>query len=429
MQRSIPVARNPVFATVTLPGAKSLSNRALLIAAVAKGVSIIENIPMSQDIKACIAALKSLHIPIDVNQDNHTVTITGCHGNFPNKKAEIFCNESGTLTRFIIPLCAAQSTGQFCINASRRMIARPIKAQLIALETLGMAAQYQQMPHCLPMTITATGLHGKKNGKKISVSGEKSSQFLSGLLMAAPFIEGGLNIHSQTDHRQPYVDMTVKIMTDFGVNITQKGQHYHVTGHEKYKARRYYIAPDISTASYFWALAGITAGKVKVSYISKETTQADIHFLEIIAKMGCSVIHEADGIRVVGANNLTGISVNMRACSDAFMTVAAMACFAATETHITGLSHTRLQESDRINAMETGLKKLGIAVTSDHDSIHIFPQQSNLHPAVVSSFNDHRVAMSLALLGARHQGIIIEDAESVAKTCPDYFERMDKIIQ
>lgn len=426
MQRSIPVTQQPVCATVTLPGSKSLANRALLIAGVAKGVSVIENIPMNQDVKACINALQSLEIPIDINQDKATtIRITGCNGDFPNKQVEIFCNESGTLTRFIIPLCATQLSGQFFINAATRMLARPIKAQLIALEALGMSAQYSRNPYSLPMTITAKGLQSKK----MHISGEQSSQFLSGLLMAAPFIKGGVNIFSQAYHRQPYAHMTVKIMADFGVTIVQKGQHYHIADHQKYKARHYYIEPDISTASYFWALAGITAGDVKVNYISKETTQADIHFLEIIAKMGCSVIEENDGIRVVGPQNLTGVSVNMRECSDTFMTVAAMACFATTETHITGLSHTRLQESDRINAMTTGLNNLGISVTSNDDSIHIFPQHSKLRQGVVSSFNDHRVAMSLALLGARHPGIIIENAQSVAKTCPEYFERMTKIIQ
>jgi len=424
MRRAIPVTQQPVCAAITLPGSKSLANRALLIAAVGKGVSVIENVPMNQDVKACINALQSLEIPIDINQDKATITITGCNGDFPNKQAEIFCNESGTLTRFIIPLCATQLSGQFFINAATRMLARPIKAQLIALEALGMRAQYSRKPYSLPMTITAKGLQSKK----MKIPGEQSSQFLSGLLMAAPFIKGGVNIFSQAV-RQPYADMTVKIMADFGVNIVQKGQHYHVADHQRYNARHYYTEPDISTASYFWALAGMTAGDVKVNYISKETTQADIHFLEIIAKMGCSVIEENDGIRVVGTEKLIGVSVNMRACSDTFMTVAAMACFATTETHITGLSHTRLQESDRINAMTTGLNNLGISVTSNENSIHIFPQHSKLRSGVVSSFNDHRVAMSLALLGARHPDIVIETAQSVAKTCPEYFERMTKIIQ
>ena len=425
MQNQLLPFRQPIKASVSLPGSKSLSNRALLIAACAKGTSVIENVPVNQDVSAAIDALKALGISFAYDRQKAVIQIEGCQGQFPRRKARIFCNEAGTLTRFIIPLCAGQCEGEYLIDAAPRMRERPIQDQLEVLDALGMKAEYTSRFKHLPMTIYAVGLCSRQ----VQVRGEKSSQFLSGLLMAAPLIENGLSIESWVEHRQPYVDMTVKVMGDFGVCVRKNDRIYQVLGKQSYQACRYRIEPDVSTASYFWALAAISGGEVKVCGISRASIQGDIRFLEVLEKMGCVVIEEQSSITVKRTGSLKGVTVNMRNFSDTFMTLAAIASFADSDTRITGLAHTKAQESDRLRAMSDGLKRLGIAVTADGDSIDICPQQSCLKAGVVESCNDHRIAMSLALLGLVQDGVWINGAECVSKTCPDYFERINKIVQ
>ncbi len=424
-QQSLPLATKKISAEVSLPGSKSLSNRVLLIAAMAKGESVIDNLPLSKDVLAGVGALQTLGVSHQFDKASRRIVIQGANGSFPNQKARIFCNEAGTLTRFIIPLCAAQKTGEYYIYAADRMMARPIAEQLSVLSSLGMRASYEQNQASLPMTILAEGL---KQTSNVSIDGAKSSQFLSGLLIASPLINGGLSIHSDTDHPQPYVQMTVDMMRDFGVSVDVENNLYKIQGNQSYQARHYAIEPDISTASYFWALAAITQGDVKVKHVTRDAKQGDIRFLEVLEKMGCQVIDEEDGIRVIGGDVLHGVTVDMRNFSDTFMTVAAIACFARGQTHITGLAHTRLQESDRVSAMAEGLTRLGVNVTTTKDSIHIYPEKSSLRAAIVEGHNDHRIAMSLALIGLKQEGVIINGAECVSKTCPDYFERMAKII-
>lgn len=424
-QQSLPLATKKIFAEVSLPGSKSLSNRVLLIAAIAKGESVIDNLPLSKDVLAGVGALKALGISHQFDNVLGRIVIQGAHGAFPNQKARVFCNEAGTLTRFIIPLCAVQKTGEYYIYAAQRMMARPIAEQLQVLTSLGMHAQYEERQESLPMAISAHGLNQKES---LSIDGDKSSQFLSGLLIAAPLIDNGLKIHSNTNHPQPYVQMTVDMMREFGVTVDVEQNVYKVQGSQTYQARHYVIEPDIATASYFWALAAITQGQVKVKHVTRNAKQGDIRFLEVLEKMGCRVIVEHDGICVVGGDVLNGVTVDMRNFSDTFMTVAAVACFAQGETHITGLAHTRLQESDRVSAMAEGLTRLGVKVKTTADSIHIYPQASTLKAAVVEGHNDHRIAMSLALIGIKQRGVMINGAECVSKTCPDYFERMVKII-
>ncbi|WP_440615733.1 3-phosphoshikimate 1-carboxyvinyltransferase [Cysteiniphilum sp. 6C5] len=424
-QQSLPLATNKISTEVSLPGSKSLSNRVLLIAAMANGESVIDNLPLSKDVLAGVGALKALGIRHQFDESKGRIIIQGANGIFPHKKARIFCNEAGTLTRFIIPLCAAQKIGEYYIYAAERMMVRPIAEQLAVLSSLGMQAAYEDRQESLPMTLLAKGL---KQTDSVSIDGAKSSQFLSGLLIASPLIDGGLSIHSNTDHPQPYVQMTVDMMRDFGVTVDVENNLYKIQANQNYQARHYAIEPDISTASYFWALAAITQGNVKVKHVTRDAKQGDIRFLEVLEKMGCQVITEEDGIRVIGGEVLNGVTVDMRNFSDTFMTVAAIACFAKGETHITGLSHTRLQESDRVSAMAEGLARLGVHVTTTKDSIHICPEKSALRGGTVEGHNDHRIAMSLALIGLKQEGVIINGAECVSKTCPDYFERMAKII-
>jgi len=425
MKNSLLLATSPVSGVVHLGGSKSISNRVLLMAACANGISVIENIPLSNDVQACIAALGQLGVKVDYNKVTKVAVIHGCGGVFPNKNANVFCNEAGTLTRFIIALCAMQSSGVYHISAAQVMMDRPLKELLVELAKLGMKADYCGVEHKLPMTIHG----GKRNNVDLSVSGSRSSQFVSGLLMSLPLLNLDLSVSSITDHSQPYVDMTIKTMSDFGVNVKSINHTYYMCSGQSYKSKKIIVEPDVSTASYFWAAAAITGGTVIVKNVSDLTMQGDIEFLSVLKKMGCDINSADDGIAVTGPDVLNGVSVNMRNFSDTFMSVAVVACFASNETLLTGLAHTKGQESDRLQAMFEGLTNLGVFVKVDGDSIYIDPERSNLRSATVDSYNDHRIAMSLALLGIHKSGVVINGAECVAKTCPDYFALMNDMIQ
>ena len=241
-------------------------------------------------------------------------------------------------------------------------------------------------------------------------------------------MKDGLILESIINHKQPYLEMTAKVMAEFGVQVNVENNAYKVSKTHYISPSKYTIEPDVSTASYFWALAAITNSRVKVMNITKDSKQGDIKFLEVLQQIGCTINYTADGVEVIGAASLKGITVNMRSFSDTFMTLAAIACFADSDTYISGLTHTRGQESDRVAAMAEGLTRLGIFVKTTKDSMMISPSRNNLQSAEVESYNDHRIAMSLALLGLKQDGVIINNAQAVSKTCPDYFEKMRMII-
>lgn len=424
MKDFVPKVKSATNQQVYLDGSKSIANRSLIIAAMATGQTRFENLPNSADVLACVEVLKELGCQVDHDQHNKTLVVDGCNGSFQNQDAKIFCNESGTLTRFIIPMLAVQKPGQYYVYAKQRMMDRPLEDLVRPLEQLGMIANYHEKNYAMPLTIGANGLLGGA----IAVDGKKSSQFASGLLMSALFMQNGLELNSITDHKQPYLDMTTKVMAEFGVDINIQGNIYTVQESKYTSPGRYIVEPDVSTASYFWAFAAITGSTIKVMNVTSKSKQGDIKFLEVLEAIGCEVKYFDDGIQVTGSDNLKGIKVNMRNFSDTFMTLAVIACFARQDTHITGLTHTRGQESDRVLAMAEGLTKLGVYVETTQDSIFISPTRSQIKPAQVDSHNDHRIAMSLALLGLKYDGVVINNAEAVSKTCPDYFDRMRELI-
>lgn len=424
MKNFIPKFALPISKQVYLDGSKSIANRVLIIAAIAKGTVKLSNLPNSADVLACVQALKELGCELEHDRDAKSLVIQGCDGVFPNSQAEIFCNESGTLTRFIIPMCATQDSASYYVKATTRMMDRPLADLLEPLEGLGMQVSYDVKNHSMPLTINANSLAGGT----VSVDGKKSSQFASGLLMAAPYMQNGLELESRTDHKQPYLDMTTKVMQEFGVSVNVENKIYSVAPAVYKSPGKYVVEPDVSTASYFWAFAAITGSSIEVMNITKASKQGDVRFLEVLEQIGCSVNYSDDGIEVIGTDNLKGITVNMRNFSDTFMTLAAIACFVDGDTHISGLTHTRGQESDRVSAMAEGLTKLGVYVETTQDSILISPARSNLKSAEVDSHNDHRIAMSLALLGLKLEGVVITNSQAVSKTCPDYFERMTKLV-
>ncbi len=435
-----PIA-SPFIRKMDLPGSKSIVNRVLLLASLAEGESFFRNFLLSDDTEAMLESLQRLGVRVELNRGRKELRVYGCGGEFPHKKVDLFTRDSGTTTRFLIPILAAQETGEFTISASERMSARPLQPLLKAIEALGGVIHYHDKPYALPLTIYARGLLGGS----LEVSVEESTQFLSGLLMASPFFKSSIFLSSHRQkhsedlaliktHNQSYVKLTAQLMEKFGAKIKKLdsdntgGQGILTLPGQYQNQENFYIEPDISTASYFFAAAVLTGGEVEISNISLDSTQGDIQFLEILKLMGAEVLGKPDSILVKGNSlkSLKGLSVNMRDFSDTFMTLAALACFAEGPTEICGIAHTRFQESNRIEAVASGLRLLGARVEIFEDGLKIYPQR--LHGGLVSSFNDHRIAMSLALIGLKVPGVQILNPECVKKTCPDYFERLQSDI-
>lgn len=411
-RQTVQPIRHPVNSTVVVPGSKSITNRALLLAALVDGDVELQGVLASDDTQACMTALQALGVRLVHHSraggepvKNNTLVVSGCNGGFPHKTARIDCRDAGTVTRFLIPLCAAQSDGEYHFTASKRMCERPLKVLLQILEQQGAEFQFLAKPYCLPFIMKT---HGLKGGE-IEVDISESSQFLSGLLLAAPLALAPLTVRSQALENKPYVHMTQQMLQDFASGI-----------------RHYTIEPDASTASYFFAVAALTGGTIHVPNLPRHGLQGDTRFLDLLEQMGCRVIEEKGGITVTGCRQLQGLGeVSMSGFSDTFMTVAALAVFADRSTTLTGLAHTRLQESDRVSAMAEELGKLGVKVETTEDSITIHP--SKPVGTLLSGHNDHRIAMSLALIGTQVPGVVIDGAECVSKTCPQFFEMLSRL--
>ncbi len=439
----IPKKNCPINAEIEIPGSKSITNRVLLMAGLAHGESRLSGVLISDDTKVMAEALENLGVSIQIDPIRHTAIIQGCAGKFPKNNIQIYTHESGTATRFLIPAVAACGLGQYYFYGSDRMMERPLEKQIEALRSLGISFDFEKAKNKMPFYLKTAGLNnlGNKSEVEIEIDIHESSQFLSGLMMAAPYAKlntkSGLVLKSlQEIGNKPYVQMTAKLMKDFGVNVDLekiKG-HEVMIGPGSYQAKNFAIEPDMSTASYFFAMPAILGGEILIKNCSRAgCLQGDIRFLEVLEKMGCLIQEEVQeenrGIRVSKESGkiLKGIEINMAGFSDTFMTIAAVACFAEGPTVLKSLAHTRLQESDRVKAISDGLEKLGVKTESTQDSLTIIPDSSKLKGAKVNSFNDHRIAMSLSLLGLKIPGVMIENSQAVAKTCPNFYELLEAI--
>lgn len=411
----------PINATVELPGSKSITNRALLLAALAKGESRLHNFLHCDDTVAFISALEALGIKLKYDQEKKLCIMQGCHGLFPNSKAKVWCQDSGLAVRFLLAACANQQSGVYQFDGSSRLRERPLKDLILALTQQG-ADIFCENENNLPLKIM-----GKKLlGGEIFVPGNMSSQFLSALLIIAPYMQSDTIFQSENLISQPYIHLTSQVMKSFGVSVDVESNklqnRWRVLSGQNYIATDYFIEPDLSAASYFFAAAAVSAGSVTVKNIDRKgCLQGDIKFLEILEKMGCKVFQEHDDIKVQGAEKLKGIAqVDMGDISDTMMTLAAIAPFANSPTLITNIANARVKESDRIYAMEVNLNNLGVRTESGDSWLKIYPGTPK--SGVVNCFNDHRIAMSCALVGLKVDGVIINKPECVAKTFPDFFD-------
>lgn len=411
----------PVNKDITVPGSKSLTNRALILAALATGTSTLTGILQSDDSYWCIDSLKKLGTVISI--EGTTVTITGTGGSWPVPNGELYVGAAGTVARFL-PGALAAGVGEWRISGSKRMAKRPLAPLIEALSSLGAQMKYAAEPGSLPLTLRANGLLGGE----VSISGAVSSQFISGLLIAAPYARDPLSINiNGTVVQRDYVDMTLDTMRQFGIApLVQNGGQTISFSPKTYTACTLTLEPDVSTCGYFWALAALTNGRVRINGITPQTRQPDIEILDALERMGCTIYRGANFAQVQGTAQLKGgFTVSMKRWSDQTLTLAALAPFADGPITLTDAAHIRHHECDRIAAICKELRKLGIQVEEYPDGLTIYP--GSITPTLLDPHDDHRMAMALALLGAKSPGIRIADPGCVAKTCPDYFDRLSAL--
>jgi 3-phosphoshikimate 1-carboxyvinyltransferase len=416
-------AEQPVDAIVRLPGSKSLTNRALVLAALADGVSVLEGALLSEDSWVMVDSLHRLGIPVDVDEPAERMIVQGKGGTLPATRAELFVGNSGTTARFLTAMTAL-GHGEYLIDGVPRMRERPIQPLLDALAQLGVQAESLLGTGCPPVRVRSYGLAGGT----IRLRGDISSQYLSALLMIGPCTRDGLHIELESPLVSvPYVEMTLAVMADFGAIATHEhAQVFHVPGNQRYRSRAYAIEPDASAASYFFALAAATAGRIRVVNLGTRSRQGDVQFVDLLERMGCTVIREPDALTVIGKRPLRGIEADMNAISDTVPTLAALAPLADGPVIIRNVQHIRYKETDRIAAVANELRRLGITVEEFPDGLRIEP--GPVQPAVIRTYGDHRMAMSFAILGCAVPGLEIDDPGCVAKTFPDFFERLEAAL-
>lgn len=405
----------PLHATIKPPGSKSITNRALICAALAKGESQLRGALASEDTEVMIESLRRLGVSVDAANDGSELTIKGNGAHWPNKQADLFIGNSGTSVRFLTAMLTV-GEGNYRLDGVPRMRQRPIGDLIDALSALGADVDSENGDHCPPVRVRAGGLRG---GKTL-VRGDVSSQFLSALLMSAPYAKSPIVIEIDGELvSKPYVFMTLAVMRSFGVEAMLEGWKSVTIPCGEYQGIDYSIEPDASAASYFWAAAAVTGGKVTVDGLTRTALQGDVRFVDALKQMGCQILEHANSISVIGGA-LSGIEIDMNDISDTVQTLAVVALFAKGSTRIRNVAHIRHKETDRIGDLARELRKLGAEVREFADGLEIIPKP--LHPASIATYNDHRMAMSFAVAGLKQPGVVIENPGCTAKTYPRFFE-------
>ncbi|MFA9500308.1 3-phosphoshikimate 1-carboxyvinyltransferase [Mannheimia sp. E30BD] len=422
-----PISR--VEGEINLPGSKSLSNRALLLAALAKGTTRVTNLLDSDDIRHMLNALKALGVSYELSEDKTVCEVQGIGGAFQAQNGlSLFLGNAGTAMR---PLAAAlclkgENKAQVILTGEPRMKERPIKHLVDALRQVGAEVEYLENEGYPPLAITNRGL----NGGKVQIAGSISSQFLTALLMSAPLAKNDMEIEIIGDLvSKPYIDITLSMMKDFGVTVENRDYNtFIVKGNQTYIAPQgnYLVEGDASSASYFLA-AGAIKGSVKVTGIGKKSIQGDRLFADVLEKMGAKITWGEDFIQAEQAL-LKGVDMDMNHIPDAAMTIATTALFAEGETVIRNIYNWRVKETDRLTAMATELRKVGATVEEGEDFIRIQPLElDKFQHAEIETYNDHRVAMCFSLIALSNTAVTILDPNCTAKTFPTYFTELEKL--
>jgi 3-phosphoshikimate 1-carboxyvinyltransferase len=423
-----PLSRPPV-ATVTPPGSKSITNRALVLAALASAArpNRLVGCLRSEDTEVCVEALRQLGYEVQADWAGPQPTVAVYRGDrplVPARSADLFVGNSGTSMRFLTAMLAL-GQGRYRLDGVPRMRERPIGDLLDALAQLGIRAQSEANNGCPPVLLEG----GTWRGGRVRIKGDVSSQFLSGLLLAAPFAPSTTTFEIDGPRvSQPYVEMTRRMLHAWHLDVsTPTPSSYLVPGQQSPDGLRngvYVIEPDASAASYFFAAAAITGGKVTVPGLAMHSLQGDVAFVDVLERMGCAVTRTPTSLTVEGGP-LTGTDVGMSDISDTVMTLAAVAVFAEGPTTIRNVAHIRHKETDRLAALAAELRRLGAEAEEHEDGLTITPRP--LRGALVQTYDDHRMAMSLALVGLRVPGVVIDHPACVAKTYPGFFADLETL--
>jgi len=412
----------PLSGTIRPPGSKSLTNRALVIGALARGQSRLTGVLESDDTRVMLEAWKQLGVAYSHDPAAHEVAITGCGGVIPAGQADVWLDNSGTSMRFLTAACCL-GHGRYRLDGSERMRERPIAPLVDALQRWNADVRCEFDTGCPPVIVAAGGL----DGGTLEVAGDISSQYLTGLLMAAPCASEEVRIRvTGTLVSRPYVDMTLAVMRSFGAQVAEDVAGVFRISAGGFTATDYTIEPDASAASYFFAAAAVTGGTVTVSGLSRDSLQGDVRFVDILEQMGANVKWQPDAITVRGGE-LRGVDVDMNEVSDTAQTLAAIAPLASSPTRIRNVAHMRHKETDRVAALVAELRRAGVQVEEHDDGLTIHPGPTQ--PATIATYNDHRMAMSFAVLGLVRPGIRIADPGCTAKTYPRFFDDLHQLRQ
>lgn len=439
----------PVDWVVEVPGSKSMTNRALLMAALSDGRVDLDGVLFSEDSRHFLAALRALGFAVAIEEEKRHVTVLGRGGIIPNREAEINVGSAGTAARFLTAMLGF-SDGFYTIQASEQMKKRPMKELFQLLSDAGAQITYLEKEGFLPVRVcgrncgtkaelasdsgerSAPGAaYSPKSGQAplaIALDISKSTQFLSALLLISPMIGEGLHIRitsSKTDGS--YIRITRGMLAEAGVEVDFDGKSYGIAPGASYRKKHYQIEPDVSAACYFYAAAALTGGRTLVRRVHRDNSQGDMKFLAVLEKMGCTVTERSEGIEVEGpaGGRLRGLTVDMNDFSDQALTLAALAPFADSAVRIANIGHIRGQECDRLHAIAAELGKRGIRCQEEADAVTIYP--GTVKPGVVETYEDHRVAMAFSLLGLRADGIVIDNPGCCKKTFEQYFELLESL--
>lgn len=421
----VPIAKKrPVL--VTVPGSKSITNRALLLAAISDGPCLLKGVLFSDDSRALLNCLKNLGFQLKIDEENKEVWIHGEGGNIPNPAASVHVGSAGTAARFLTVFLAFAG-GDYQMEASEQMCKRPMEPLLSILQEAGATITYQGEPGHFPFRISTKGLHLSE----VTVDTTISSQFASAFLMAGTLLPNGLMVRMEGSRSEgSYIKITKNMMRQFGLVFQEKENCCVIPQGQKSKLKEYLIEPDLSGACYFYAMAPLLGIDVTVKGVFFKSMQGDIRFLDILERMGCILKETEEGICVKGSHltEYPGVTVDMKEFSDQTMTLAAIAPFAQSDTWITNIGHIRYQESDRIRAICTELQRMGIVCeeNQEHDGIHICPGE--VKNSEVETYEDHRMAMAFTLIGLKTGKITIKNPLCCRKTFENYFQLIEDIF-
>lgn len=410
---------------VQVPGSKSITNRALLLAAISNARCVLHGVLFSDDSRAFLDCLVKLGFEVDIHEERKDVMIQGTGGVIPNSKAAVNVRSAGTAARFLTVMLALAG-GEYEMNASAQMCKRPMQPLLDILMDAGVEFEFKGEEGHFPFVMKSE----KISMKEVSVDTGISSQFASALLMSGVLLDEGLKVVMSGDRTEgSYIKMTLSMMEQFGIHVKKEGNCCFIPGRVKFGIPEYQIEPDVSGACYFYAMAPILKTDVIVKNVHMDSLQGDIKFLKALEAMGCELTEEDAGVRMTGSKlaSYNGLEISMKDFSDQTMTMAAVAPFANTPTLIKNVGHIRFQESDRISAIVTELNRMGIRCEEvpEEEGIRIWPGQ--VREAEIETYEDHRMAMAFTLIGLKTGKITIKNPECCRKTFENYFELIETL--